>query len=53
MPRKTGDVETTPSQAEKAKYDQELARYVGVRIARVFFTHERDSLREQVRPMDP
>jgi hypothetical protein len=53
MPRKTGDVESNPSQADKARYDLELARYVGVRIARLFFTHERDSLREQVRPTDP
>lgn len=47
MPRRGGDLETTPSQADKARADAELAKYVGVQIARLFFEHAKDSLREQ------
>ncbi len=48
MPREGGDIESNPSQAEKAKYDAKLAAYVGVELARLFFTHEKDTLRQQL-----
>ncbi len=47
MPRKGGDLEDNPSQADKAKWDSELARYVGIEIARLFFDHQKDTLRQQ------
>jgi len=47
MPRKGGDLEANASQADKAKWDADLARYVGTEIARLFFEHEKDSLRQQ------
>lgn len=47
MPRKGGDLESTGSQGDKAKADAALAKYTGVQLARLFFSHEKDSLREQ------
>lgn len=47
MPRSGGDLESMGSQADKSKNDAALAKYVGIHLARLFFTHERDSLRQQ------
>ena len=47
MPRRQGDLESMGSQADKSKTDADLAKYVGIQLARLFFTHERDTLRQQ------
>ena len=47
MPRSGGDLESNPSLADKAKADSGLAKYVGIELARLFFEHAKDSLRQQ------